>query len=760
SICAGLVLVTLAAYWPLQQCGFINYDDPLYVTANETVKNGLTWSGVKWAFTSGHASNWHPLTWISHMLDVQLFGLHPVGHHLTNLLFHLANTLLVFLLLQRLTAATWRSAFVAALFALHPTHVESVAWISERKDVLSTFFGLLSTWFYISYCRIRQDRGALPKQGRGEVFASRAYLMAFSLFACSLLSKPMLVTLPFVWLLLDWWPLRRFSADQATSFPAAFSRLFVEKIPFLVLTIASSVITYLVQQRAIMAELQDNHSRLFQFAIIVEGYIRYIGKLLYPVDLAVIYPIPRNYELALVFAWLLVLVALSTIAFLWLRTRPWFSVGWFWFVGTLVPVIGFVKVGLHSIADRYTYVPSIGLFVLLTWGVCEWYKKHQKWRAKLFATVAVALLFASWLLTYKQVGHWKSTRTLFEHALSVTKQNGVAHDILGLVYIEEKNWEKAREHFAKAIEYSPMAAFGYSHMGGVLLNDHQYQAAARYYEKATLLEGDRGAHFQGLGEALLKMGELERSLTASLRAIALDPKDAVATYNAGTVYLLKGQTEQAIQHLSAAIQLRPDFPQAHNNLAYALQQLGRTKEAEVHYAKAVAAGTDYPGASDSHFGYAKLLFEQGRYSEAEHFFLLTLQLTPKNVDAFHYLGVITQKDGRTIPAISCWRKVLELDPNRLEALNNLAWLLATARDPHLRNATEATLLASRVVAQRRNAATLDTLAAALAADGFYDKAIVVAENALELAGKSSRPDLQTAISSRLSLYRENKPYLE
>ena len=455
-----LIVITFALFSRVLSSDFINFDDGTYITENPMVQNGLTSTSVVWAFTSGYASNWHPLTWISHMVDCQLYGLNPQGHHLTSLLFHIFNVLLLFLVLRNITGAVWRSAVVAALFAWHPLHVESVAWVAERKDVLSTFFWLLTMLAYARYAE--ESKVQSPKS---KVY----YGLALVCFALGLMAKPMLVTLPFLLLLLDFWPLRRIydpdakacgaglrftiyeptdlqtaSSFKAPSGPLAsptshksqitYRKLILEKVPFLLLAIASSVVTFLVQKTGGAVASLEALSFGQRIANALVSYIRYLGKMVWPRDLAVFYPIHHAWA-----AWQwagagLLIVAISVLAIAMIRQRPYFSVGWFWYLGTLVPVIGLIQVGGQSMADRYTYMPLVGIFIIFSWGMADLLGRGQLRRMNLAWAVIVPVLVACLMVTRSQTSYWKDSITLFRHAIAVTTDNTLAHVDLGRAF--------------------------------------------------------------------------------------------------------------------------------------------------------------------------------------------------------------------------------------------------------------------------------------------------------------------------------------
>ncbi len=421
-----LIMATLAVYWQVQNHEFVNYDDDLYVTDNPHVKAGLTREGAIWAFVATHAGNWHPLTWLSHMLDCEVYGVNPWGHHLTNLLLHIGNTILLFLLFRHVTGAVWRSTLVAALFALHPLHVESVAWVSERKDVLSTLFWLSTMWTYLRHV---------------ESPGFRWYLLALLSFALGLMAKPMLVTLPFVLLLIDYWPLGRLQFGQSNRTHesmtpglqrSSVSSLIFEKVPFFAISAVSSTVTYIVQLSAGAMPSQDVLPLQVRTANALVSYISYIGKMIWPHHLAVSYPHPgSNLPLWQIAGASLLLVFISALVIRGAGRFPYLVVGWLWYLGTLVPVIGLVQVGSQAMADRYTYVPLIGLFVIIVWGAPNLVRRWRHGRFLLVSSSGV-LLLTLMACTWLQTSYWKDSFTLFQRTLDVTADNWRAHNGLGL----------------------------------------------------------------------------------------------------------------------------------------------------------------------------------------------------------------------------------------------------------------------------------------------------------------------------------------
>jgi tetratricopeptide (TPR) repeat protein len=517
----GLVLAvgTLLVYLPMLGHGFVNYDDPDYITNNPHVKAGLTWPGIVWAFQSGEASNWHPLTWISHMMDCQLFGLNPAGHHLTNLFFHTANALLLFLLLNQFTGALWRSAFVAALFAWHPLHVESVAWASERKDVLSAFFWMLTLLAYTRYARESKVRS--PKS---KVF----YFAALFFFACGLMSKPMVVTLPFVLLLLDFWPLNRIRIAECGLRSAG--ALLLEKLPFFALTITSCIITRLVQGGALWSSASLHFP--FRMANALMSYVRYISKTFWPADLALIYPYPHHWPLAGVIVVTVLLVMWSVLFLWWAKRFPYLAIGWFWYLGTLVPAIGLVQVGIQSMADRYTYLPGIGLFIIVAWALNDVLNSHPQ-KVKIAAVAGSLALAGCLAATSIQLSYWRNSIELFRHTVRVTTDNYAAADCLG-----------------KALEETGLVA-----------------PAAQLYAEAVRIEPDYPMSQFDLGMILLEQGRADEASNHLAAAAQLAPRNPVMQFDFGTYLLQHGKPGEAANYFKAALAAKPDFPEAKRELA-------------------------------------------------------------------------------------------------------------------------------------------------------------------------------------------------
>jgi tetratricopeptide (TPR) repeat protein len=590
-----LGLVTLVIYLQVGNHEFVNLDDDKYIVENSHVQQGLTSESVIWAFTTTHMANWHPLTWLSHMLDFQLYGLNPKGHHLTNVFFHLANTVLLFLVLKWMTGGLWRSAFVAALFALHPLHVESVAWVAERKDVLSTLFWILTLWAYLHYVK-----------GPG----IRRYLLTLVPFALGLLAKPMLVTLPFVLLLLDYWPLERIQLGQvgisrtAPGPPALIAqtprkqafRLLVEKTPFFALAAISGIVTFVVQRTGGAVGALEVYPVRIRVANVVVSYVRYMGKMIWPQNLAVFYPHPgQSLPMWQAAAAGLLLLLISTVVIRAGRRYPYLPVGWFWYLGTLVPVIGLVQVGAQAMADRYTYVPLIGLFIMVAWGVSDLLGSWRHGKPAL-ALAATSVLFALMMSTFLQVKHWENSLTLFEHALRVTTNNSQIHNNLGNVLTQKGMLQEAIPHYTKALEINPNYADAHTNLGIALANQGRLEEATKHYYAALRLKPKSPELHNNLGVALYSQGDVLGAIDHYMTAVQLDPDYAEAHNNLGNALAQQGRLAEATAQYAKALTIRADYPEAHNNLGVALARQGKLNEAIVHFSEAVSLKPNYAQA--------------------------------------------------------------------------------------------------------------------------------------------------------------------
>jgi tetratricopeptide (TPR) repeat protein len=541
-VSAALALLTLGIYWPVSHFELISYDDPEYITWNLDIQGGLTLSALRWAFSTGYAGNWHPLTWVSYMLDYQFFGGSPGQMHLTSLVLHLANTLVLFSLFRRMTGTFWRSAFVAAIFALHPLHVESVAWVCERKDVLSTFFGLLSLGAYVRYVQSKVQSPKSKVQGpKSEVGgpwsffhlpSSIFYLLSLALFAFSLMSKPMLVTLPCVLLLLDYWPLQRL--ELSTVF---------EKLPFFALTVADSIVTFWAQKAGgavVSTQFLPVSSRV---ANALMAYLHYLRTAFWPAGLSISYPATSHWPFWQPLCAAGLLLVLTGLV-LRQRQRPYLFTGWFWFLGTLVPVIGLTQIGAQTVADRFMYFPLVGLAICVAWGSLDLFGPRPAGRVSLVVAGTLSLVLCA-IVTHRQVCFWKDGLTLFSRALAVTKDNFVAHDHVGMALNKLERHDEAIQHYREAVRICPVYAEGYV----------------------------------GLAFSLGTQGHLPEALACAAKAVQLRPDSPEAHDCLGVALQLQGKTVEAETHFVQAVKLRPSFADARNHWAYALLEQGRIDEA-------------------------------------------------------------------------------------------------------------------------------------------------------------------------------------
>ena len=548
-VCLVLIAITWMVYGQTLRYGFVNYDDPAYVSENRQIQAGLSWQNVVWAFTHVHSHNWHPFTTISHMLDCQLFGLRPGAHHFVNILLHSASVILLFLFLEQITAATiWRSAVVAAIFAVHPLHVESVAWISERKDVLSGFFFILTLLAYLRYTR-------LPTVAR--------YGTVIVLFACGLLSKPMIVTLPAILLLLDYWPLRRGqrTEDRDHKNYTVWKTLVIEKIPLVILSIGSAIATLIAQRGGIMEMAHLPFS--WRIANAATVYLIYIWQMFWPMNLAAIYPHPGQlpfWETAVAG----VLVILLTVLFFLKRKRaPYLLTGWLWYVIMLLPVIGLIQVGSQAHADRYTYLSQIGLYVAIVWGVADPLQSFR-YRREIFATAAPVLIAALGWRAWVQTGYWRDTERLWNRTIAVTGRNDFAHFALGEFLLKVHRLDDAIAEFE------------------IVLAGHP---------------NDPDANFQ-MGYAFMEKGESTRAINHFQTALKFRPQNSDAETNIGNVLLKADRVDEAVEHYRNVVSREPSSPLAHYNLAVGLHRLGRLPEAIAQYKEALALDPNYPDAKE------------------------------------------------------------------------------------------------------------------------------------------------------------------
>lgn len=570
-VCMFLAVVILIAYWHVQYYDLIDYDDISYITKNRYVKSGLSWDGFIWAMKDTHVGYWHPLTWLSHMLDYQLFRSSAGGHHWTNLIFHMANAILLYILLKRTTGNVWKSAFVAAVFAVHPLNVESVAWIAERKNVLSTFLWLLAMWFYVRYV---------------EHPAILRYTLLVLTFSLGLMAKPMLVTLPFVLLLFDYWPLNRLTTRKD------LYRLIVEKIPLFILTLLMSVFTFIATRHEGAVISFDALSVGDRVSSAILSYVKYLGKIFWPENLAVFYPYTTHIDLFRIAGAFLVIICISGFVIYLSRHYRYILVGWLWYLGTLVPVIGFIQAGEQAMADRYIYVPGIGLFIMIAWGIPDLLKKWPK-KEVILTVSAGAVLCISIMCTFIQVTYWKNSVTLFEHALKVTQDNYLAHNNLGVALLNQGKSDGAARHFDLAIQIKRDYPAAHTNMGLVLASQGKLEQAIYYYHEALRIKGNDEKARNNLGIAYASMGRFDEAMKRFREALEINPDNADAYNNMGSAMARQGKLKESLRYYEKALQLDADHAMAHNNMGLALANSGRSDEAIVHFTTALSINPNY-----------------------------------------------------------------------------------------------------------------------------------------------------------------------
>jgi len=587
-VCLFLVISILCVYWQVRTFSFLNYDDRDYVTENYYVKAGLTLKSISWSTTAVKVSNWHPVTWLSHMLDCQIYGMDPGRHHLTNVIFHILNAILLFFIFRRMTGALFKSAFIAALFALHPLHVESVAWIAERKDVLSTFFLMMTLWSYTRYV----EHPGFDK-----------YLLLILFYILGLMAKPMLVTLPFVLLLLDYWPLKRFDLSSTNNGQKQFNwGLIWEKIPLFILCAASSVTTYFVQNSTGAVNSLSAipfHNRI---ANVLVSYAAYIGKMLWPHNLAVLYPYPKSIAFWKIAGAGIFLTMISTLVIRMIRSKPYLAVGWFWYLGTLVPVIGIIQVGVQAMADRYTYVPLIGIFIMITWGISDWVSSWRYKKIGLF-TASVSVLAILMVTSWLQVKYWSNSAVLFKHTIDVTGENSTAQLNLGEALAEENKVDSAVKHYYEALRIKP----------------------------------DRVAPHLNLGVTFREQGKLDLAMDHFLTVLKLKSDCADAHYELGYTLERKGDLSGAVKHYLEAIKINPGLAKAYNELGVILVGYNKVKAAIIYFSKALQIDPAYAGA---HYNLGKIYFNQKDTEKAIFHYKKALQSNPDMTQALYHLSWI------------------------------------------------------------------------------------------------------------------------
>ena len=655
-VALALVVLTLVAFWPMLHLQFVGSDDEQYIVSNPRVQTGLNAESIRWAFRSTYASNWHPLTWISHMVDCRLFGLNPLGHHAVNLLLHTLNVLLLYSVLRRMTGSTWKSAFVAAVFAAHPTHVESVAWTAERKDVLSTLFWMLTMWAYTRYAE---------RPGLG-----RYSLVALSM-ALGLMCKPTLVTLPIVLLLMDYWPLRRLSFGKECP-PIARWRLVTEKLPLLALSLASSIVTYNAQRDAMVSAFGPLAltARLDNALL---SYVAYIGKLFWPVNLAAFYPHPGlSIPMWRIAVSTLILAFITFIAFGPARSRPYLKVGWLWFLGTLIPMIGIIQVGKAAMADRYTYVPYIGLSIMVAWGLGDLLRgRRDDETAPSLAPIvcATVAIFAMIGGTWYQLRFWSNEFTLFSRAVEVTKNNDFSHIHVGLYLADHGKLDEAAQHYATALKINPYSDRAHNNLGNVYLRQGRLDAALREYQAALDLQPRSSVGHFNVGLVLEAKGFADQAASEYRKALEVQPDHTGARIYLCNILGRQGKMAEVVSYCEEEVKIFPDSAEAHQRLGLALSKAGKFSEAETHYRAAIRLRPRYP---EAYYTLGNALARQGKADDAIAAYRSSLKLRPDFVDAHFNLGVLLDGRGDMRAAMDEYRAAIKLDPKRGEPHVNLA----------------------------------------------------------------------------------------
>jgi tetratricopeptide (TPR) repeat protein len=733
AVCLVLAAITFAVFGQTAGFGFVNYDDNSYVYDNPVVERGLTLQGAVWALTFGEIGHWHPLTWLTHMADCQVYGLWAGGHHLTNVALHAVAAMLLFLALREMTGSLWRSAFVAAVFAIHPLRAESVAWIAERKDVLSGVFFMLTLWAYARYAR-------RPSRGR--------YAAVALAYALGLLCKNMLVTLPFVLLLLDWWPLQRMGRM------AFFWGLVKEKIPLFLLSAGSCVATFLVPEK--VNELLFRLPFLERVGNAVVSYGVYLRQMVFPAGLASPYLNPPNglpfWEIALAFV---LLAAISIIVVACRKGRPYLLVGWLWYLGMLVPVIGIIQISYYAHADRYTYLPGIGLVMAGTWwvGDCSLlWQRRREGLGGLMAAVIGILMAGAWI----QTGFWKNSESLWTHTLACTTGNYMAHYYLGASAFKKGKVDEAITQYQEALQIKPGHAEICNAIGLALRQKGRVDEAITYYQKALQIEPGYVLVHNNLGNALLQKGRVDEAISHYQKALQIRPDYVDAHNNLGHLLLQRGKVDEAIPHFQKAAQINPDNVEAHYSLATALLQKGRLDEAITQYQEALQIKPDSAPACNN---LGNALLKKGRVDEAITCFQQALQIRPDYATAHFNLGNAFMQEGRAAEAIAHFQQGLEIKPDDPSARNNLAWLLATCPEASLRNGDRAVELArqANALAGGKNPDFLRTLAAAFAEGGRFGDAAQSAQKAIELARAAGQQDLAGQLNVELKRYQAGLP---
>ncbi len=784
---AALLVVTFLLYLPTGSHDFVNFDDDIYVYENERVAEGLGGDNIAWAFSGSYRmGNWDPLNWLSLMATAEFFGLDPAAHHLVSVALHLANVALLFLFLRRATGALWPAFVAAAMFAWHPLQVETVAWVSERKGALSGFFWLLGMWLYAGYA----ER------------PSKARLAAvLTVFVLGLMSKPALLTFPFALLLLDVWPLRRINGGEGAASEseerraAGFERLWSgcrravkEKLPMFAIVGVWVFVAHGAQTAVGAVGDSELAPWSWRLANAPVAYARHLLHFVWPSGLIPFYPHPGMWPWERVTAAVAFLVGGSALAARQLERRPFLAVGWFWFLGVLTPMIQLVQIGAHSMADRYFYLPMIGVSFVVVWGAASLFEDDLK-RRRIVAPAAMVVLLGCLWATHRQIGFWRNTETLFSRTLAVSPANHVAHNNLGIHLMDQGRLDEAAGHFQASIRAKPgqpQALFNlgtlyskagrtadaigqyraalaldadyakaHANLGEALARAGRLEEACASYEAALKLEPDNVVVLNNLGNALLKRGLAAEAEARLQEAVRIDPGWAASRYNLGRVHQAVGRADLAVADYREAVALKPDDAPAWNNLANALVDLGRREEALEAYRRSLELDSKQ---FSTRVNFAMTLEEAGRVSEAIDVYRSALR---ERADArtMVLLGGALTTAGRYVEAVESFRRVLRANPGEPAALDGAARILAAAPDAGLRDGATAQGLAARAVelTGRKRPEYLETLAAAQAESGAFAEAASIAEEASAVAARNGRPDLARRLLDRAETFRSGRP---
>jgi protein O-mannosyl-transferase len=674
-ILLALAALTLAVYAPVRHYAFVSIDDPLYVSQNPHVTGGFSATAIAWAFTSGYAANWHPLTWLSHMLDVELHGVNAGGHHVTNLVLHVLSTLLLFVVLRRLTNRVGPSAVVAALFAVHPLHVESVAWVAERKDVLSGFLWMTTLLAYARYART--SHAALGTSHAAQRTSHVAYFLVLLSFALGLMAKPMLVTLPFVLLLLDYWPLGRLTLQESER-PTHTRALLWEKLPLVALAAVSMIITVLVQQRGGAVSQLAAVPLPLRVGNTLIAYLTYAVKMVWPTNLIVFYRYPTAISPAAAVGAAIALAAISALAIRFATSRPYLLVGWLWYLVTLLPVVGLVQVGRQAMADRYTYLPLVGLFIIAAWGVSDLLAFSGRHRGRplqrhILPLVAALVVIFFAVAARAQVSYWANSQRLWQRALDVDPANYYAHNSLGSMALDEGRIDDAIRRFTDAVRFGPDYPEAYNNLGLALARRGQNDAAMAQYRTALQINPGLAEAHDNLGAALAAKGSTAEAVGEYETAIRMKPGVALFHENLGKALASRGSVPEAIAQFEEALRLQPTLASAHGNLGKALASQGRTAEAIARYTEALRLD---PNLVDAHNNLGVALSAQGKPGEAIAHYKEALRLQPDQPDVHSNLGVALAATGNASEAVAHCSEAIRLRPDSAVLHYNLGFVLA------------------------------------------------------------------------------------